>query len=246
MGMVLPAAGWLEQAGTFTNAERRMQLVRPAVAPPGEARPDWEAVRDIARAMGAGWAYGSPAEVMEEIARAAPDHFGGVSHPRLHPDGLQWPCPAPDHAGTPRVHADGFVRGRGRLFVVEPETSPEHGVAGFPYTLITGRVLEHYNVGTMTRRTPSAALVDADTLEVNPDDAAREGIGDGEPVLVESRRGRTEVPAHISDRVPPGTVFLAFHFPQSHTNRLVGPHTDPISKCPDYKVTAVRVASAGR
>jgi formate dehydrogenase alpha subunit len=244
--LVLPAAGWLEQTGTFTNAERRIQLVRAAVAPPGEARPDWEVVRDVARAMGPAWEYADPAEVMDEVARAAPALFGGVSHARLAPDGLQWPCPSRDHPGTQRVHADGFMRGRGRLAVVEPQTSPEHDVAGFPYTLVTGRVLEHYNVGTMTRRTPSAALADADVLEVNPDDAAREGIGPGDAVLVESRWGSTEVPARPSGRVPPGTLFLSFHFPETHTNRLVGPHTDPISKCPDYKVTAVRVSPVGR
>lgn len=244
--LVFPAAGWLEQDGTFTNAERRIQRVRPAVAPPGEARPDWVAVCDVALGMGAEWQYESPAQVMDEVARAAPALFGGVSHARLEPDGLQWPCPSPDHPGTRRVHADGFVRGRGRLSVVVPEASPEHDVAGFPYTLITGRILEHYNVGTMTRRTPSAELVDADLLEMNPADAAEAGIADGGEVAVESRWGRVDVTAHHTDRVPPGTLFLSFHFPESHTNRLVGPHTDPVSKCPDYKVTAVRLTPGGR
>lgn len=244
--LVLPAAGWLEQAGTFTNAERRIQRVRPAVAPPGAARPDWQAVRDVGRAMGADWPYTDPAAVMDEVAHAAPSLFGGVSHARLEPDGLQWPCPEPGHPGTSRLHADGFVRGRGRLVVVEPETSPEHDIAGFPYTLITGRVLEHYNVGTMTRRTPSVGLTGADVLEMNAHDAEREGFRDGDGAHVESRWGGTEVPVRISDRVSPGTLFLSFHFPESHTNRLVGPHTDPVSKCPDYKVTAVRVAPAAR
>ncbi|MEW6582069.1 MAG: formate dehydrogenase subunit alpha [Actinomycetota bacterium] len=243
--LVLPAAGALEQDGTFTNAERRIQLVRAAVPPPGGARPDWEVVYDVARAMGAGWRYREPADVMDEIARAAPALFGGVGHARLAADGLQWPCPAPDHPGTPRLHVDGVARGRGRLTPVTPEASPEHDVAGYPYTLVTGRVLEHYNVGTMTRRTPSVGLVAADVLEIHPDDAAREGLAAGDRARVESRWGRTEVPVRPSRRVPAGTLFLSFHFPETHTNRLVGPHVDPVSKCPDYKVTAVRLSRGG-
>jgi len=240
--LVLPAAGPLEQGGTFTNAERRIQLVRPALAPPGEARPDWEIALLVARALGADWSYGGPAEVMDEIARAAPDLFGGVSHARLAGDGLHWPCPTPDHPGTPRLHVGGFARGRGALTAVEYAGDPEHDVPGFPYTLITGRVLEHHNVGTMTRRTPSVHLAPADVLEIHPDDAAREGLRPGDRVVVESRWGRAEVPAHPSPRMAPGILFLSFHFPESHANRVVGPHLDPISKCPSYKVTAVRLA----
>jgi formate dehydrogenase alpha subunit len=241
--LVLPAAGSLEQEGTFTNGERRIQLVRPAVGPPGEARPDWEVVRDVAIAMGADWSYGGPGDVMEEIAQVAPHLFGGVSHGRLEGEGLQWPCPRPGHPGTARLHAAGFMRGAGRLVAVDDVPSPEHGVAGYPYLLITGRVLDHYNVGTMTRRTPSVRLAPHDALEIHPEDAAREGLRDG-PVEVESRWGATTVPLRLSRRVAPGTMFLSFHFPRSHTNRLVGPHVDPQSRCPEYKVTAVRVRPA--
>jgi predicted molibdopterin-dependent oxidoreductase YjgC len=231
----------LEQDGTFTNAERRVQRVRRAAPPPGAARPDWEAVRDVANALGEGWAYGSAAEVMDEIARVAPGLFGGVSFARLEGEGLQWPCPTPDHPGTATVHAGGFLRGRAQLVAVDFRASPEHAVPGFPYLLITGRVLQHYNVGSMTRRTPSQELAPDDRLEIHPDDAARHGLVEGAEVGIESRWGATRVAVRITERVFPGTLFLSFHHPGSHTNRLVGPHLDPQSRCPEYKVTAVRI-----
>jgi formate dehydrogenase alpha subunit len=239
--LVLPAAGVLEQDGTFTNAERRIQRVRRATPPPGEARPDWEAVRDVANALGAGWSYASPADVMDEIARVAPGLFGGVSYARLEGDGLQWPCPAPDHPGTATVHADGFVRGRAELVAVDFQASPEHAVPGFPYLLVTGRVLQHYNVGTMTRRTPNRELEADDRLEIHPEDAACHGLGDGAETGIESRWGSSRVRIRLTERVSPGTFFLSFHYPETHANRLVGPHLDPQSRCPEYKVTAVRL-----
>ncbi|HSL85242.1 MAG TPA: formate dehydrogenase subunit alpha [Thermoanaerobaculia bacterium] len=250
--LVLPAAGALEQDGTFTNGERRIQRVRRAVEPPGEARPDWEVAAAVARSIlgdgpegaAAGWDYPSPAEVMDEVARAAPRLFGGVSYDRLGGDGLQWPCPAPGHPGTATVHGEAFLRGKGLLVAVDWEPSPEHGAEGFPFLLVTGRVLQHYNVGTMTRRTPHRELVPEDVLEIHPEDATRLGVADGARVALESRWGRTEAPARHSRRVQPGTLFHSFHFPETHTNRLVGPHRDPRSKCPDYKVIAVRLGAA--
>jgi predicted molibdopterin-dependent oxidoreductase YjgC len=139
------------------------------------------------------------------------------------------------------VHAGGFLRGRGRLVAVEHMASPEHDVPGFPYLLITGRVLQHYNVGTMTRRTPSVELAASDLLEISPADARREGIHDGAWVGVESRWGACRVRASLTTRVADGNLFLSFHFPETHTNRVTGPQTDPISRCPEYKVTAVRL-----
>jgi formate dehydrogenase alpha subunit len=243
--LVLPAAAALEQEGTFTNGERRIQHVRPAVRPPGEALPDWLAVRSVARAMGAAWPCESPAEIMEEIARVAPQLFGGVSYDRLAGDGLQWPCPSPEHPGTARVHAEGFMRGKGKLSAIAYVESPEQTSEEFPFILVTGRVLEHYNVGTMTRRTPNLALVPEDILEVHPEDARREDIADGEFVELESQWGRTTLRARLSDRVTPRTVFAAFHFPETHTNRVTGSCLDPDSKCPNYKVTAVHLRPAG-
>jgi formate dehydrogenase alpha subunit len=243
--VLLPAAGCLEQEGTFTNGERRIQHVRPAVDPPGAARPDWIAVRDVARALGADWRYAGPADVMDEIASVAPDLFGGVAYARLAGDGLQWPCPSRDHPGTASVHAGGFLRGRGLLMAIDHEPSPEHGVPEHPYLLVTGRVLHHYNVGTMTRRTPQRLLAPSDRLEIHPEDARRERIADGARVLVSSRWGETRVTARHSARVPPGTLFLSFHFPETHANRVTGPHRDPISNCPQYKATAVRIEAVG-
>jgi predicted molibdopterin-dependent oxidoreductase YjgC len=139
------------------------------------------------------------------------------------------------------VHADGFLRGKGHLMAIGYEASPEHGVEGYPYLLITGRLLEHYNVGTMTRRTPLGEVVMEDLLEIDSSDAGRDGIADGSQVEVESRWGRTRVRVRHSSRVAPGTMFLTFHFPETHANRLTGPTLDPQSKCPQYKATAVRV-----
>lgn len=241
--VVLPSCGFLEQDGSFTNGERRIQRVRAALPAPGEARPDWLQVMQAANLMGANWSYNSPAEVMDEIAAVAPKLFGGVAYERLDPDGLQWPCPDRDHAGTSTVHADGFILGRGRLMCIDYEASPEHGVDGYPYTLVTGRVLEHYNVGTMTRRTGLARLVPEDRLEIHPEDARREGLEDGGRVEVESRWGRIRVPLSVSRRIAPGTLFLTFHYPETHANRLTGPTVDPQSKCPQYKATAVRIVS---
>jgi formate dehydrogenase alpha subunit len=242
--LVLPAAGALEQEGTFTNAERRIQLVRPSVPPPGLALPDWEVAQRLALALGADWSYTSAAQVMDEIALAAPRLFGGVSHARVSGDGLQWPCPRGDHPGTATVHADGFLRGRGRLVAVDYEASPEHGAPGYPLLLVTGRVLHHYNVGTMTRRTPQSELAPEDVLEIHPADATTAGIGDGARAVLESRWGSTVVRTRHSRRVPPGTLFLSFHFPETHANRVTGPARDPASHCPQYKATGVRVSPA--
>ncbi|MGK7876534.1 MAG: formate dehydrogenase subunit alpha [Xenococcaceae cyanobacterium] len=239
--IILPAAAALEQEGTFTNGERRIQHVRPAVPSPGEARPDWEAIRDVAVKMGANWNYQNPGEVMDEIAQVAPHFFGGVSYDRLEGDGLQWPCPSPDHSGTVTVHAERFIRGKGQLVTIDYAPSPEHGVEGFPFLLITGRLLEHYNVGTMTRRTLNQALVSEDVLEIHPADASLSNIADGELVNLESRWGSTTVKAKHSRRIAPSTLFISFHYPETHANRVTGPHLDPQSKCPQYKAVAVRL-----
>jgi formate dehydrogenase major subunit len=243
--LVLPAAGVFEQEGTFTNGERRIQLVRPAVPPPGSARADWEVIRDVANAMGAHWLHETPSDVMDEIAQVAPNLFGGISYARLQPDGLQWPCPTANHPGTATVHSEGFLRGKGRLVALDFVPSPEHSQAGYPYMLITGRALEHYNVGTMTRRTPNRSLLPGDFLEIHSVDAARHNIKDGQTVQVQSRWGSTHALARITDRVSPGILFLTFHFPETHTNVLTSPFVDPQSKCPEYKLTAVGIAPAG-
>lgn len=244
--LVLPAAGALEQDGTFTNGERRIQRVRAALRPPGEARPDWSVAVTLARAMGAPWDYANPAGVMDEIAAVAPELFGGIAYSRLDGDGLQWPCPDPSHPGTAIVHAAGFMRGRGLFSIVSHQGSSEQRTEEWPFILITGRVLQHYNVGSMTRRTPNLRFAGADVLVVHPDDARSCGVGPGDWVEIESRHGRTRVRARISDEVRPRTLFLSFHFPETRTNALTGSQVDPHSHCPDYKATAVRIRAMGR
>jgi formate dehydrogenase major subunit len=239
--VVLPAATTLENDGTYTNGERRIQRVLPALQAPGEARQDWIITRDIANALGANWSYQSPADVMKEIAEVAPALFGGITYDRLIHDGIQWPCPDLAHPGTATVHAETFLRGKGQLTCISHQPSPETTSAEFPFYLITGRVLQQYNVGTMTRRTPNASLAPHDYLDIHPEDAARLHIENGAAVRVRSRWGSTEVPARLTPHVARGTVFASFHFPESHINRLVGPHVDPDSKCPEYKLTAVCV-----
>jgi predicted molibdopterin-dependent oxidoreductase YjgC len=239
--VVLPACTTLENDGTYTNGERRVQRVRPALPCPGDARLDWRITADLANALGANWHYASAAAVMDEIAAAAPALYGGISFDRLDSDGIQWPCPSADHLGSPTVHATGFEKGKGTFTCVGFLPSPEVTSAEYPLALVTGRVLQQYNVGTMTRRTPNRELSERDVIEVSPEDAALIGVRDGAPVRVSSRWGETVVRARISDRVRAGNAFLSFHYAESHTNRLVGPHLDPKSKCPEYKRTAVRI-----
>jgi formate dehydrogenase alpha subunit len=242
--LVLPAAGFLEQDGTFTSGERRIQRVRAAVRAPGEARADWEVARDLARALGLDWRYARPGDVMDEIARAAPALFGGVAYDRLDGDGLQWPCPDRAHAGSVTIHAERFACGRAQLAPVAFAESPEASAPGFPLALITGRVRDHYNVGTMTRRTPHASLTSEDALALHPRDAAALGLASGALARVESRHGAACARVAVDAGVLPGTAFLSFHFPDTHANRVVGPARDPESNCPEYKLTAVRVAPA--
>ncbi len=243
--LVLPAATVMEQDGTFTNGERRIQRVRPATSRFAEARPDWEVVRDVGAAMGMAWSYPTPGDVMHEIARTAPRLFGGVSYDRLNADGLQWPCPGAAHPGTSTLHVNGFMRGKGRLTVARFKPGPEVASDEFPFILITGRVLEHYNVGTMTRRTDNQRLAPVDVLEIHPSDATRLGLKPGEPASLRSHWGSTRAAWRDSQRVTPGTLFLSFHDPATRTNCLVGPHFDPLSHCPDYKSVAVSVAPDG-
>jgi formate dehydrogenase major subunit len=238
--VVLPAAAALEKDGTFTNGERRIQRVRRALAPPGGARPDWEILCDLMARTGYPQPYRHPAEIWDEIALLAPI-FAGVSYGRLDGDGLQWPVPDHAHPGTPVLHVETFGRGRGRLHQVEFAPSPGSG-AGL--LLTTGRVLEHYNSGSMTRRTAARVLAPEDRLEIHPDDARARGVRDGDPVLVTSARGEARARARVTRRVPPGTAFLSFHDPDTEANALTGGVRDRITDCPEYKLTAVEVRPA--
>ncbi len=239
--VVLPASAFLEKEGTFVNAERRFQTVEAALDPPGEARTDFEIIAEVSRALGHEVGWGTPWEALEEIARLTPE-YAGVSRERLGRRGLQWPVRA-DGTDSPTLYDTTFdlPGGRGRFAALPYKQPGDAADEEFPLILVTGRVLQHYNAGTMTRRTPNVDLVDRDVLEVHPDDAARLWIGDGDTVSVRSRVGRIELAARVTGRIEPGHVFTSFHFPETRTNLLVGQSADVNTSCPEYKVVAVDV-----
>jgi formate dehydrogenase major subunit len=240
--VMLPGTSFLEKTGTFTNAERRIQMVREAVPPPGQARHDLEILLDLSKRLGYEMPHKSAADVMDEIAELTPA-WRGVSHERLGTQGLQWPVPTKDHPGTPVLFLESFAtaNGRANLCAVDWEPPGESASEALPFILITGRQLAHYNSGTQTRRTGNVELQPADLVELNPVDAKRLGIADNDFVEVESARGKVQTWACVTTRVAPGNVFLSFHFPEVKTNLLTSGNSDPITKCPEYKVTAVDV-----
>ena len=240
--VVLPAAGFAEKDGTFTNTERRVQRIRKAIEPPGDARADWEILRGLAGKCGyKGMSYSSPAEIMDEIARLTPI-YGGMNCDRLEPFGRQWPCPSRDHPGTPYLHKDSFARGKGMFMpaiYIPPDELPDEE---YTYLLSTGRVYWHWHTGTMTRRTSTLDReVPEAYVEVNPLDAEMMGIIEGETVTVSSRRGAIEISVEITERVKEGSVFIPFHFKEAAANVLTNPALDPIAKIPEYKVCAVKI-----
>jgi len=243
--VILPAASFLEKEGTFTNAERRIQLVQRAAEPPGGAKTDLEIFSLVSSALGHELPYDGPADVMAEIAATTP-HFAGVTYERLGRSGLQWPVAA-DGTDSPRLFVDRFEKpdGLARMAALPYKAPGDEASDEFPLILVTGRRLEHYNVGTMTRRTGNLELLDHEWLEMHPDDAAVAEVADGERVRVRSRNGEIELVVQLTDRIDPGHVFTAFHFPEVRTNLLVGPSSDINTSCPEYKVIAVSVAAVG-
>ncbi len=239
--VVLPAATFAEKDGTFTNSERRVQRVRKAIEPVGEARADWEIIADVATAMGYPMHYASAEEIFNEIVSLTPS-YAGISYARLEEGGIQWPCPAPDHPGTPYLHKDKFVRGLGKFSPVEYIPPAEQPDKEYPLVFSTGRRHFHYHTGTMTQRTGTLEeYYGEEFLEVNERDAAKLGIAGGDMVRVTSRRGSVEVKARVGDIVPEGMVFTSFHFPAVAINKLTNPQRDPVAKIPELKVCAVRV-----
>ena len=237
----LPGCTFLEKDGTFINAERRIQRVRKVMAPlSGKA--DWEITMDLAKAMGLNMHYDHPSEIMDEIARLTPT-FAGVSYEKLErEDSVQWPCndKAPD--GTPLMHINGFVRGKGLFLVTEYAETDEQAGSRFPLILTTGRILSQYNVGAQTRRTDNMAWHSEDVLEIHPADAETRGVRDGDFVKLESRAGAASLRAVITDRVAPGVVYTTFHHPQTQANVITTDNSDWATNCPEYKVTAVEVS----
>ncbi|MEQ8801066.1 MAG: formate dehydrogenase subunit alpha, partial [Haliea sp.] len=239
----LPGASFLEKDGTFTNAERRISRVRRVLTPlAGKA--DWEATMALSTALGYPMSYQHPAEIMAEIASLTPS-FQGVSYARLEQEGsIQWPCndAAPD--GTPIMHVEAFVRGKGRFVVTEYVPTEEKVTRRFPLLLTTGRILSQYNVGAQTRRTANSAWHPEDILEIHPHDAGDRGISEGDRVSIASRVGETSLHASLSERVQPGVVYTTFHHPISGANVITTENSDWATNCPEYKVTAVEVRKA--
>ncbi len=237
----LPGSSFLEKNGTFTNAERRIQLVRKVMEPVNGLE-DWEVTQALANAMGLGWNYTHPSQIMDEIARLTPT-FAGVSFDRLDEAGsLQWPVNAAAPDGSPIMHIDGFVRGRGKFVVTDYVPTDEKTGPRFPLLLTTGRILSQYNVGAQTRRTGNTVWHGEDLLEIHPSDAENRGIQTGDWVRLASRTGATTLRADVTDRVAPGVVYTTFHHPATQANVVTTEFSDWATNCPEYKVTAVQVA----
>lgn len=252
--VLLPGASFAEKDGTFTNTERRIQLVHKAIESPGIARPDWwiiselakkilsEGSRQVGKGTYGGWDYRNTVEIMDEIAALTPI-YAGVSHQRLHNgETVQWPVKNPDHPGTPILHIGQFSRGKGQFNPIEHIPPAELPDKEYPMILSTGRVLYHWHGGQMTRRSKGLLEIYPEALiEVNDLDAEKMGLNGNKRVRVSSRRGTIEAGAMITDRVPPGMVYANFHFPEASANELTIAALDPVAKIPEYKVCAVKV-----
>ncbi len=240
--VVLPAASFAEKDGTFTNTERRVQLVRKAIEPIGDSKPDWWIVCEAARRLGAmTFDYNHPFDIMEEIRKLTPS-YGGMSCDRLEDGGLQWPCPSEEHPGTCILHTDIFVRGKGRFMPLKYTPPAEMPDEDYPLILSTGRSLYHFHTGTMTRKVAGLNIIEPEgVVEINPKDALRLDVAQGDRVRVSSRRGEVITKAKVTEAVAPGVVFMTFHFAESAANILTNPELDPVSKIPELKVAAVKV-----
>ncbi|MFC3169715.1 formate dehydrogenase subunit alpha [Paracoccus fontiphilus] len=237
----LPGSSFLEKDGTFTNAERRINRVRKVMAP-RNGYEDWEVTQLLANALGAGWHYTHPRQIMEEIAATTPS-FAGVTYEVLEEKGsVQWPCNETVPDGTPLMHVDGFVSGKGHFMVTEYVATDERTGPRFPLLLTTGRILAHYNVGAQTRRTENVAWHPEDVLEINPHDAEFRGVKDGDWVRLASRSGETTLRAVLTDRVAAGVVYTTFHHPATQANVVTTDFSDWATNCPEFKVTAVQVS----
>jgi len=237
----LPGTSFLEKDGTFINAERRINRVRP-VMPPQQGKDEWLITQELAQALGYDMRYESAAEIMDEVAELTPT-FRNVSFRFLDEVGsVQWPCNDDAPLGTPIMHVDAFVRGKGLFVETDYEPTDERTNRRFPLLLTTGRILSQYNVGAQTRRTENMVWYDADLLEVHPSDAEVRGIKEGMLVSLSSRKGEIALVATITERVQPGVVYTTFHNPETGANVVTTEHSDWATSCPEYKVTAVQIA----
>jgi formate dehydrogenase major subunit len=239
--VILPSASFAEKEGTFTNTERKVQRIRKAVETPGQAREDWQIISEMARRMGYPMAYESAQAIMAEIARVTPSYCG-INYGRLEKDGIYWPCTGTEHPGTPCLHMDQFTCGLGVFHALEWVPPAEMPDESYPLYLTTGRVLYQYHTGTMSMKSPGLmTLAPESFVEISPGDAGRYGVGDGEMVKVQSRRGQVTVRVKLSEKAVDGTVFMPFHYAEGAANELTNTALDPVAKIPEFKVCAVRV-----
>jgi len=239
--VVLSGVSFAEKEGTFTNTERRVQLIRKALPMTGEAKPDWEIITKLAQEMGENWAYDSATEIFDEMAQLTPQ-YAGMSHARLEQNGLQWPCPTANHPGTPILHVGEFARGLGRFSDIEYREPAELPDDEYPFILSTGRVLFHWHGGTLSRRSPGLdSLAPEAEVEIHPEDASRLEVDDGQVVNVRSRRGSVTAKVIVTRRSLPGMVFMTFHYAEAAANLLTPKNLDPVAKIPEYKVSAVQI-----
>ena len=235
-----PGASFLEKSGTFTNAERRISPVRRVMAPKNGFE-DWEITAKLSAAMGYEMKYNHASEIMDEIAALTPT-FSGVSFKKLDELGsIQWPCNDEHPEGTPTMHVDEFVRGKGKFFVTDYVPTTEKVTAKYPLILTTGRILSQYNVGAQTRRTKNVSWHHEDLVEIHPHDAEERGVKEGDWVGINSRAGETVLRVKITDRVQLGVIYTTFHHPESGANVITTDNSDWATNCPEFKVTAVQV-----
>lgn len=239
--VVFPSACSFEKEGTFTNTERRIQKVRLCVQPPGEAKPDWEILTGLAKEFGFNWEYKNAQSIMDEINRLTPI-YGGINYERLEKQSIQWPCPNPDHPGTPTLHVNGFPCGKARLKCVNFVRPFEMPDKEFPFILTTGRILSEYHTRSMTGRVKGLQKMSGTAFcEINRNDARQMKLKNGDKIKVSSPRGYIEITVKISTRIPEGVIFIPFHYAEAAANTLTHHHLDPVAKIPEYKICAVRI-----
>lgn len=238
--VVLPGVSFAEKDGTFTNTDRRVQRVNKAVNPVGDVKQDWQIICDLAKYLGYDMEYDHPSQIMDELSSLTPS-YGGINYERLDKSSLHWPCPDKNHPGTKTLHVGKFSRGKGKFHPVFYKPPAEKPDKEYDFMLMTGRILQHYNSGNMTRRSTISKQVSKSHMQINSQDAKHLGIKNGDKVRITSRRGHADAIADVNNIVQPKHLYMNFHFIESPANRLTNSELDPISNTPEYKVSAVKV-----
>ena len=238
--VILPAASFAEKDGLYTNTERRAQRLRKVVNAPGQAKEDWQILQDIANAMGGNWNFKSANDIQEELRKLTPQ-YGGISWERVGYTGLQWPCPTEEHPGTPYLHKGKFARGKGLMKAIPFKEPAELPDKEYPLVMTTGRVLQQFHTGTMSRKTPGLNNLAGPMVMISVEDAEALGISNGETVKVSTRRGEIKPPAFVTKRIGKGTIYIPFHYKEAAANLLTNPALDPVAKIPEYKACAAKV-----